>query len=488
MELRQIEGVEVASRNKLSEVFAFGIHEFILILVIILNFLGFFHLLTAEIDYMEKIISWTILGLLLHKANLSNIFFGDKNPVIDVSIILCYFGMIFKDLVEFSLTAIEDSPNSLFTSMFSFIVDNADYITRYSFKLSAIFLILLAFYIAVKIEFKIPSVMHIIHEDGLPRRNILKIIERFVLTNLVLFGFFVIVFNLISEWLAIAVDDPLLLLGILFYFFKGKKLTVGTKIEKLGSMGEDFYERFVEMFKSRKKIFLALSGMLVLHIITDVANFILPYTLKLSSTLYSRLGANHISIIELANNQSLANPGFMSSLNIFCGYGINVLGITLLLISSSIVWYHLLYEKPLKFRSFFIFIFFFSVIFFLLNPAFSITRIDQSFNVLGTDIRSNEISLNPIYFLISFVSALIIAIANRIEKLTKFVSIAFAGVTTVFFVYYIFFYFTSIAQFYITFFFNASDVFLMTVMGLIAFINVIFYLVGTITFVLECWT
>ena len=92
------------------------------------------------------------------------------------------------------------------------------------------------------------------------------------------------------EWLAVAIDAPLAVIGIFSYLFfiikHHEKFHVDSFLFKMGNFGEEFYERFIDMFHSRSGIILGISGMLVLHLFTDALSFIVPYIFVFRDILY----------------------------------------------------------------------------------------------------------------------------------------------------------------------------------------------------------
>lgn len=476
------------------KVICWGMHELILAIVVILNFLGMFHLLPNEIDFIEKFISWTLLGLLLYNARLSEIFFGEEHKKIDTILILSYFGLIAKDLVELSLSMIEESKESMFLDAYRYIIDNAMLFTTYSFIAASIVILVLAIYVSTKVNFKAPSMMHILHEEGLDKTP-RKLIERFVLVTLVFFGFFIIVFNLISEWLAIAVDDPLLLLAILLYLFKGRKiakrLSLSEKIEKFGSLGERFYTHFIEMFKSARTIWFALSGILVLHILTDVANFLIPYLTGLSSALYGKLGANHETIPSLLMQGLSSHPELIDQVALSSGYVLNSLAIILLMIGPGFIWYKLFKKESFDIHPIVIFLFVASTIYFIISPAFSIHTLDlERQNVYGTDIQTHEIEPEPGLLLLSLLAGLVISLFSLIDFIKKMIVLIFTAGIEIFFTYFIALYSYSISIYYITTlkgFIASGQWFLVSILGLFFLINSFYYVISWGTYIYETW-
>ena len=92
------------------------------------------------------------------------------------------------------------------------------------------------------------------------------------------------------EWLAIAIDAPLLVIALFIYLFfvikHHKGFHAESMIFKLGNVGERFYEKFISLFHSKRGLFLGIAGMLVLHLLTDVGNFVIPYTFFSHDPLY----------------------------------------------------------------------------------------------------------------------------------------------------------------------------------------------------------
>lgn len=492
---------EVEKEETKESLFGWGMHELILVIVILLNFLGFFHLLPNEIDFIEKIISWTLLGLLLYHARLSRIFFGEEHKAVDIILILSYFGLIFKDLLEFIQFILEENTASMFMDTYHFLLFYKHIFEGLLFMGSFTVILLLALYVTLKVNFRIPSVMHILHEDGEFKGNIKNFLERLFITSLVFYGFFLIVFNLMAEWLAIAIDDPLLLLGILFFFFKGKKLTMGTRIEKLGSMGEDFYTEFVKLFQSERKIWFALSGMLVLHVLTDIANFIIPYLFGLSSTLYSGFETGHTVIKELIVQGFAQLSTLQDKIMLASGYGLNILAIIFLMLGPAFIWYKIYRQEMFDLKKIFVFIFVASVIYFIINPVFVIGKLESSsivedsdeevIRIAGTDIRTQAIQPNTNLLIISLSAGLAVALLYMIEAVRKWIVLIFTIGVELFFFQYIFYYTWSVGGDYIislTNLFSIKAWFLLGAFGLFFVINCLFYVGSSVAFLVETWS
>ena len=129
--------------------------EFILIFLIIVNFLDFFKILPGDLDFFKKIISWSLLGYLFYHLSLSKLFFGSRNKFIDVSLIVSYFLLIAKNLTSFAAVAVEET--SLLKNFYEFLIDNAVMVQYVAFYIGGIALILLSLYLTLKIKVKKPK-------------------------------------------------------------------------------------------------------------------------------------------------------------------------------------------------------------------------------------------------------------------------------------------------------------------------------------------
>jgi len=98
-----------------------SLEEVILAGLILLNVLDFFQLLSADVDYFKKILSWVTLGYLLYKVSLTKIFFNERHSHVDILLIVSFFMLIFKNLVVFSSTILDQFV--IFYDFQKFIVD-----------------------------------------------------------------------------------------------------------------------------------------------------------------------------------------------------------------------------------------------------------------------------------------------------------------------------------------------------------------------------
>ncbi len=468
------------------------IEEVILIIIISLNILEFLGILPADLDYAKKIISWTALGYLLYHASLTKIFFNVRHIHIDLLLIISYFLMIFKNIIAYTSSNLEGF--YIFYDLHKFILENAQFFQLYSFLLGSILLIIIALYSAVKIDVRKPSLMHVIHEEGQPPRNILKLIIRFMTIFLVFIAFFIVVFNLIMEWLAIAIDAPLIMIALFIYLFLAighyKRFKLESLIYKIGEFGESFYEKFVSLFHYKKTIFLGISGMLVLHLLTDIGNFIIPYIFSFRKTLYfEHLSIGHTPLLPLFLEQS-KNLIFLEKLSLFFIYILNVLGMVLLLLIPTILWYLMFKKKKIGIHKLDMAVFFSCITALIFAPVFKIKRISEE-NLIGVDILTqlSDNYLFSTFFAAIIFSAIIFSIILLFEKYHKKLIITLGLLSgLLFFAIYIYFFFTSLLIYYIDtirLLFFSSQYYLSFYFLLFLTITILFYVGGFILYVGE---
>ena len=193
------------------------LEELFLLLIVVLQVTDFLEILPEDLDFAKKLLSWIILGYLFYKASITHVLFGNRKSGIDTVILVAYFLFIVKNLAAIAHLGVEHA--QFFHGFFEWIVSNTVVLEKYAFIAAGGILIALSLFLAGTLDIREKSFMAIIHESGVPSKSIGTILHRFVSIFLVLVAFFVLLFNLATEWLAIAVDAPLAMFGILFYFF-----------------------------------------------------------------------------------------------------------------------------------------------------------------------------------------------------------------------------------------------------------------------------
>ncbi|RME78684.1 hypothetical protein D6774_00400 [Candidatus Woesearchaeota archaeon] len=471
-----------------------GVEEVILLLLIALAIGDFFEVLSVELDFLKKIISWTALGYLFYKASPSRILFGRRKKRLDVHIIFANFLLILKNLSGFSSVALKElahdasSSNLLREGVAQFLIlfhKHAATIELLGLYIGFLWLLCISARLAPK-KLGENSLIGVVHEAQKPSKK--HTFARFVIIYLVLLSFFIIVFNLAMEWLTIAVDATFAVAGIFFYLFfwvkHYKKFNTYSFIYKVGNMGEEFYEKFITLFKSRSTLVLGIVGMLVLHILTDVANFLIPYTLGLRDALYfEQLPAQGHTPLFLIVLSSTQNP-LLLTLTLL----LNVIAVYLLFLGPAYIWRFLYKRGTLDVNPLLKAVFFASVSVFFLSPAFAFQRVAHpTLALLGVDILTQEPHASMFTLLYALlIGVLTFILAKMWPRLIRFVTFA---LVQGFFLYYIGLYFLDISSFYVTLLRSIplAHFFLTLHFALFFIITTLFYVGGALLFVWEVW-
>ncbi|MCK4521948.1 MAG: hypothetical protein KAU20_05205, partial [Nanoarchaeota archaeon] len=321
-------------------------------------------------------------------------------------------------------------------------------------------------------------------------------LERVIVTFLVLSFFFIVVFNLVMEWLAIAVDASLLVVAFFFYMFTMfrthyKKLHPESFLYKVGDVGENFYEDFIGLFHSKERIFLGISGLLVLHLLTDVANFIIPYLAGFRDILYfGHLGAGHDPIYLLFLKDAALVPTLLQKACISWIYIFNIFGMLFLLILPAYIWYKLYKRTGFFVSNKKLCIFFISVTIFIMAPVFKIKEMAAE-GLVGVDIITHQLPPNispPLIALSTLLIGALVYFLSFNHYLKERLMVLGIILIDLFFAAYIFYFFKSTASYYIEtikFLIYNLKYFIAFYFILFFIIMALFYMAGLIIFLLE---
>ncbi|MCX6707616.1 MAG: hypothetical protein NT001_05765 [Candidatus Woesearchaeota archaeon] len=407
-----------------------GFGEIIILSLILIDILEFMNVLPYELNYVNNVVEWIGLIYLLYQADLTEIFFGYKDKKIDALLILSYF--LYSFLVP----------------LYTFIMDHAYELQTWTFYAGAILLMIIAtLNLFLNFEVKKPSIMAMMHEEGRPA-DFMDRLKRTITSFMIFVFFFIFVFNLMMEWLAWAVESSITVIAIFVYIFLfikySKRLKETNIIYKIGDSTSDFYTNFVKSFQERATIMTGVTGILVLHLLTDGGIFVLPYILNSQIKYFADLGVGHETILALAR-ESLAHAGtWLAKGLVMLGYSFNSIAAVLLFLGPAFIWYGLYSRKKMHIPKIVYFLFFSSVSYLILNPVLGIKRLSMS-DIVGVDIFTKSLPASDVNSMIVY-SAIALAIGaiafamrynNSAKRIVKW--IAFSG-TGLLFCYYIMLY------------------------------------------------
>lgn len=447
--------------------FNISIHEFLLVFLIIINILDFAEFLPGDIDYFKKILSWVILGYLLHRISITSLLLGKKFPHIDLLLIFSFFALTLKNLVGFAKTAIDEV--HLVQDLYAFIWRHNQVFEVYFF-LAGLAGIMLATILISREEARAPSLINSI----VKHQNYIK---RFIFTHALLLIFFISVFNLMFEWLAIAVDAFILITTIAIVIFLAikhhKRFRPAELVEEIAEDAEKLYEKVLNLFHYTKYLPLAFSAMLILYVLTEIANYLIPYLTGIYDIIYfGNFGRSHMPLFSIEHFLDPAKSLFASQIQnlatldisfVLIAYVFNIIAMVYLLTLPARYWWnhYVQKEKPIVEKTHFLLnpvelsLFVASLVVFFTRPIFTITTlrtydlIGGENTLVGVDILTQPILLQNLHIVLLFAlgSAIVAFVLEKIwKKPTSDIILLFSFG---FFTYYVYLFFLTQKDYYL---------------------------------------
>jgi hypothetical protein len=460
-----------------------GLIEVLILISIIIHIVAIFELLPGELEWFKWILSSLILTNLFIEAKPTNILFGHENKTFDYVIVISYLIYLIKDIVGGATAIIQDQSMHFMSvhikNFMMWISYNANSLNMTSLYLASTIIIFISGLMAIKFEIKKPSLLAAIHEDIKISKEPLTILKRFFVIFIVIEFFYIFVFNLIIQWLAMAIDDPLIFIfifSLFFFLFRQKHIfreSVAKRIIDKAEGIEHFCNKLIKMFHYRKTLPLAISGILVFHTLTDILVYVIPHIFFfVKNSFYKQL---HIEThFDFVAKSLIENFIYFS----------NILSILLILLIPLIIWFSFFYHKKLLFNKYLngLIVFFYSI--FFICPYFKFESIKRSVLVGVNIILQSDIKhiIDPkIAIIFALVFGLIIFIISFNAKLDRIISGSLAIVSILFFGYYLALWTYSVVIYYyqnIIATFTHSYTFASLNLTIFLVITVIFYVVG----------
>jgi len=411
-------------------------------IIILANIFEFFHALPPSLDWIEKLATLVLIGYIFYHANLTRVFFGESHPHINLSIVITCFILIGNVLV-FSLPV---GGSKFLELLMRSLQMNITQLSVFLLFLGGLLFLCISVYITHSVSFKKPSFIAAMHETGKPPKQFSRYFERVVVVFLILLGFYYFIFRVFIEWFALAVHATflivLLLLFLIFMLFYHKHFKTKKMLQEISSAGEEYFEKFVKLFHKKRNALFAISCLLILHPLVDIANFIIPYLTGFYNEIYliHLPVATHQALGTLMAMDAVKFPSFLTSYI----YYLNVIAMILFLSFPFLVWWKIFHNKKPIFPKVFLTIFAAALPVFLFAPLFSLNAMRNIPNVslIGVDIQTN--ALQPAFSLINiFIISLILGILTYYLYNKHKKAISFAGIfaSAIFLAYYVIIFF-----------------------------------------------
>lgn len=259
------------------------------IFFIILNILDFFGLLSQDLDFFKKILSWVLIWILFYQISLTKIFVGEKLKGYDIAYIIGFSILIIPKILQHYL---RDIPTDNFIVFYYIILGLKDLINTFLNIEGSFFLAILILLIT---NFTLLSNHQVNNKSFIGSLNLTSTLGHRITTHIALF-FLVFFFAFVIapfflEWFALSVDALILIIGLIYYISifihkyreDGK---ISNILKLISNSGSQFFKELIETFSHKKTFFIGVSFLLALHLLVDVGIYMVPYLLGTSSPLY----------------------------------------------------------------------------------------------------------------------------------------------------------------------------------------------------------
>ncbi|MBI2657503.1 hypothetical protein HYX08_02300 [Candidatus Woesearchaeota archaeon] len=364
----------------------FGVVEFLVGALMVIGLVGYFGTVSADLDWIDHTVSFILFSYLFYKLNITSILFGRTSRLANFVIIISYFSLFFKDIISYTeLNAFKFKFISFVDYIYVFLRDNllAANISTFYTGIAGIFII--SIYLAYKAEISHPSFLYAIFGSKF-RSRLLKFISIFIL----LVGFYHFVYSMILEWLEFVIDDPVIAVGAVFYIYgiskHYQKFDKKNFIYKIGGFSSGLYKKFVSLFHYKKTLPLAISGLLILHALSDLGVFAYSFVFLRENFYLEFLTEGHTPFLSLFLSDAAGIPPH-AAIPLLIDYLLNAASLAIFLLMPVFVWASMFSKKGLHLRRPFLFFIYSSVAAYMMLPGYIIGPLGGS-SIAGVDIAS----------------------------------------------------------------------------------------------------
>jgi hypothetical protein len=218
--------------------------------------------LPGYLDWFKKVLSWAIMLLVVHHANLARLFFNEEAPKFSLTLMSGMFLMHLVRLAEFASNGLSDSIGFVFDWYVLIVrLDAQIYLSWIFFTAGLIMLLACAVYAAKSLPIRERSLGSIFFKTQDSKNNITRMGRAVGL--LIMFNiFFFSVFNRLIEWLAIAVDSALFVLAAIILLALSLSMLAHHKGYHLHHHWEKIWELLADQYLVGFALITALFGLL----------------------------------------------------------------------------------------------------------------------------------------------------------------------------------------------------------------------------------
>jgi hypothetical protein len=395
-----------------------------------------------------------------------------------------------------SLLATPGGHNGMMLMFYSSLVQNAAIIQKVSLILGIGILLAVSIYAGLRIPVAKPSLLAVLKEEGKPRPM------RILWVFLMLIGFFVIIFNLLFEWMTITNDAPLIVLAVIvlgvLFLIHHIHLSFDEMLETLGNLGDDLYAKTIHLFMESRTILLGISGFLVLHLLTDVGNYVAPSIFGWYDTIYVKNTAgSHEPLFALISASLTADMA--QNAVIIAAYVLSTIGMIVLLSLPAVIWYKLFklrstgsHEHLPDWKGWHVGMVMALIAIYIITPVFDFTSLRDA-DIVGVNLTTQAIDTGKALFALGFGVAVLLGcmlISAVHDYGRRMLMILPFGAAVVFFGIYVYYYFSSSFLYYVTFLvtlIQRGEFLFVPIIFLLFMFTIVFFITGFLSFLYEIW-
>ncbi|MBI2658747.1 hypothetical protein HYX05_01430 [Candidatus Woesearchaeota archaeon] len=484
----------------------FGFLELFIGFFMVIGLIGYFGTLPADLDWIDHTVAFLMFSYFFYILNITSILFGKTSKTANFLIVTSYLSLFFKDILSYTqANAFKFTVIKFVDKIYLFFHDNLALTNLVAFYIGIIGILAASLYLTKRIEISHPSFLY-----AIAKSHFKKGLMKFVAIFLSLLSFYYFAYNPILEWLEFVLDDPIVLVGIIFFVatiakhrYKFHKKHI---IFRIGDLVWGWYRKFISLFHYKKTLPLAISGLLILHALSDLGVFGYSLIFLKENFYLEFLKSEHIPFLKLFIEDTKSMPSF-AAIPLFIDYALNALSLIVFLLIPVIVWVQMFSQKKMHFSRVFLFFIYSSAAAYMLLPGYVITPITElstreGISLGGVDILSasllesksildeffpNKTMVITAVSLISIIFGLAVYLLSSKPKVKKeLYALSIIG-SLVFYALYIFYFFSGLLDFYdgklLEIFIPHFLIFMVLVVFLI--MSILFYIGGYLMFLYE---
>lgn len=479
----------------------FGAVEIFLGFLMIIGLVGYFGSLPADWGWIDHTISFIMFTYFFYILDITSIIFGKSSRIANLIVLVSYLSIFFKDIIAYTgASALKFTFLNFINPLYAFLAENLFLATAISIYLGLLGLAISAAYITGNIEITSPSLLYAVYKKPLERK-----MPKFFISFLLLLAFYYLIYNPILEWLEFVIDDPIIVVGTIYYIMKvakhHRKFHRSQAVSKIGEIVWVWYRKFILLFHYRKTLPLAISGLLVLHGISDIGVFAYSLIFGGKSLYLDFLDGSHATFLGLFISDS-AHSGTITAIFLSVAYFFNALSLLIFFLIPVVVWARMFSQRELHLGRIYLFFIYASAFMYILLPGYSIKQIANS-DVIGADITSSSIfgvqSVLGGYFrehetfialavLLSLVLGLVICLLSLNQRLRKEAYALAIVLGLAFYAVYLYNFFISLMRYLfgvISAMMDAGNLILTFLFMIFAVFSILFYIGGYLVFLYE---